>query len=66
MGSCLFGKLLNEVWSEITGKEYYRCNPRAILVNESGANIYGIEEVFGLDFMMSKVENCQMHLKRMS
>ena len=34
----LFGKLLNSVLNEITGKEDYKFNSKAIMVDENDAN----------------------------
>ena len=41
----------------------YKFNPKAIMVDENGANYCAIKQVFGLDFVMSKVVSCQMHCK---
>ena len=39
-----FWKLLNEIFSGIKGKEHYRFNTKALIVDENGANIFGIED----------------------
>ena len=55
MGSCL-----NEILSDIKGRDN-KVNPRAIMVDEIGANYCAIQKVFGLDFVTSKVVSCQVH-----
>ena len=62
-GNCLLCKFLNEVLTDSVGGEYYRFNPKAIMVDENSPYFYSIKEVLGLDFMMSKVVSCQVHFK---
>ena len=42
----LFWKLFNEILSVIKGRDYI-FNPKAIMVNENGANYCMIKQVFG-------------------
>ena len=56
---CLFWKLFNEILSQITD-EIFTFNPKAIMVDEKYCTI---KQVFGLNFMASKVVSCQMHYK---
>ena len=56
----LFWKLFNEISSHITERGY-TFNPKAIMVDKNDANYCAIRQVFGLHFMISKVENCHMH-----
>ena len=58
----VFLELFNEILSDIKGRDY-KFNPRAITVDENGANYCAIQKVFGLDFVTSKVVSCQMHYK---
>ena len=60
MRDCLSQKLLNEVLFKITGKQDYRFNLKAIMVNENGADFCGIKDMFGLNVMRLKVASCQM------
>ena len=57
-----FWKLFNEILSDIKGRDY-KINPRAIMIDETGANYCPIQKVFGLDFVTSKVVSCPMHYK---
>ena len=54
-GSCLY-----EVLSQITERDY-KFIPKAIMVDENGANYCTLKQVFGIDFVTSKVVSCQMH-----
>ena len=56
----VFWELFNEIPSDIKGRDY-KFNPRAIMVDENGANYCAIQKVFGIDFVTSKVVSCQMH-----
>ena len=58
----IFWELFNEILSDIKERNY-KFNPRAIMVDENGANYCAIRKVFGLDFVTSKVVSCQMHYK---
>ena len=58
----MFWELLNEILSDIKGRDY-KFNLRAIMVDENGANYCSIQKAFGLDFVTSKVVSCQMHYK---
>ena len=51
-----------ELFNEIKGRDY-KFNPRAIMVNENGANYCAIKKLFGVDFVASKVVSWQMHYK---
>ena len=53
----IFWELFNEILSGI------KFNPRAIMIDENGANYCAIRKVFGLDFVTSKVVSCQMYYK---
>ena len=35
--------------------------PKAIMVDENGPSYHAINQVLGIDFVTSKVVNCQMH-----
>ena len=58
----IFWELFNEIVSEIKGRNY-KFNPKSIMVDENGANYCAIRNVFGLEFVKSKVVSCQMHYK---
>ena len=58
----LFWKLVNEVLSQITGRDY-QFNPHPIIVDENSANILAIKQVFELDFVTLKVVSYQKHYK---
>ena len=58
----VFWELFNEILNDIKGRDY-TFNPRAIMVDENGATYCAIQKVFGLDFVISKVNSCQMHYK---
>ena len=57
-----FLELFNEILSDIKDSNY-RFNPRAIMVDDNGANYCAIQKVLGLDFVTSKLVSCQMHYK---
>ena len=44
-------------------ERYYTFNAKAIMVNENGTNYCMIKQLFGVNFMTSKVVSCQMHYK---
>ena len=50
----VFWELFNEILSDIEGRDY-KFNPRAIMVDENGANYCPIQKV------VIKVVSCQMH-----
>ena len=58
----VFWEYFNEILSDIEGRAY-KFNPRAIMVDDNGANSCSIKKVFELDFVTSKVVSCQMHYK---
>ena len=58
----LFWKLFNEIPSQITELDY-TFNPEDIMVDKNGVNYCTIRQVFGLNFMTSKMVSCQMHYK---
>ena len=58
----MFWEFFNEVLSDIKGRDY-KFNPRAIMIDENGANYCAIRKVIGLDFVTSKMVSCQMHYK---
>ena len=60
----LFWKTLNEAISKLLDKENVIFNPKAIMVDENGANFCGVKEAFGLDYCLSKVVSCQLHFKK--
>ena len=49
---------MNGVLSKIIGREDYKFNPKAIMFDKTGVNYCGLKQVFGLDFVMSKVLCC--------
>ena len=46
----VFWELFNDILSDIKGRDY-RFNPRAIMVDENGANYCAIQKDFELDFV---------------
>ena len=58
----LLWKLFNEVFSQITVGDY-KLHPKAVMLDENGANYCAIKQVFGLVFKTSKVVIWQMHYK---
>ena len=58
----LFFKLWNEVL-RMAGKKTssYFFNPKNIMVDSAGSNYGGIRNVFGLEYMTTKVISCQWH-----
>ena len=58
----LFWKLFKEILSEMTEKDY-TFNPKAIMVSKNSTNYCMIKQVFGVNFMTSKVVTCQVHYK---
>ena len=59
----LFWKLFNQMLSQIKGHTT-EFNPKAIMVDEAGANFCGVREAFGVEFCMQKVVSCQLHFKK--
>ena len=56
----LFFKLLNEILEKVSGKPRYKFNPFRFYVDEAGANINAISNVFGKKGL-SRVLGCQWH-----
>ena len=56
----LFFNLLNEVLQKVSGKPRYKFNPFRFYVDEAGANINAISNVFGKKGL-SRVLGCQWH-----
>ena len=59
-----FWKLWNECLEKVSGQEGYKFNPKAIMVDENGANFKAIMEVFSPQFVASRVVSCQLHYKK--
>ena len=58
----LFWKLFN--WTPIDIMERnYTFKPKAVMINENGSNYCAIRQVFGVNFITSKMVSCQMHYK---
>ena len=57
---CLFWNLFKEILSEIMERDH-TFNPKAIMVGENSANYCMIRQVFGVNFVTSKVLSCHMH-----
>ena len=49
--------MFNKIHSKIMERDY-ALNPKAIMVNENGVNYCVIRQVFGVNFMTSKVVSC--------
>ena len=56
----LFFKLFNEALAKYVGDPNYKFNPSIVMCDEAGANIQGLKEVFGPDFV-NRIATCQWH-----
>ena len=59
----LFFKLFNKALQEYTGDDQYKFNPSVIMTDEAGANIQGLQQVFGPAFV-ERIVTCQFHFKQ--
>ena len=59
----IFLRLFNEMLAEITGIPGYKFNPRYFVCDEGGANYKAIREVYGEQFVKTRVKGCQWHFK---
>ena len=58
----LFFKLFNEALSTYVGDPNYKFNPCFIMTDEAGANVQGLHEVFGEEFL-ERIATCQWHFE---
>ena len=56
----LFFKLFNKALAKYVGDPNYKFNPSIVMCNKAGANIQGLKEVFGPDFV-NCIATCQWH-----
>ena len=56
----IFFRLFNEALANFLGEEGYKFNPMMLCMDEAGANIQGVRNVFGNAFM-SRVVSYQWH-----
>ena len=56
----LFFKLFNEALAKYVGDPNYKFNPSIVMCDEAGANIQGLKEIFGPDFL-NRIATCQWH-----
>ena len=56
----IFFRLFNEALANFLGEEGYKFNPMMLCMDEAGANLQGVWNVFG-DAFMSRVVSCQWH-----
>ena len=59
----LFFSLFNEALAAFVGDPAYKFNPSIVMCDEAGANIQGLKEVFGPDFV-DRIATCQWHFKQ--
>ena len=58
----LFFKLFNEALSTYVGDPNYKFNPCFIMTDKAGANVQGLHEVFGEEFL-ERIATCQWHFE---
>ena len=56
----IFFRLFNEALANFLSEEGYKFNPTMLCMDEAGANLQGVQNVFG-DAFMSRVVSCQWH-----
>ena len=59
----IFLRLFNEMLAKITGIPGYKFNPCYFVCDEGGANYKAIHEVYGDQFVKTRVKGCQWHFK---
>ena len=59
----VFFILFNEVLQYASGDKDYKFNPSAFVCNEAGTNFCGIKEVYGEEFVKTRVFGCQWHFQ---
>ena len=59
-----FIELFNEILEEVTGQEGYKFNPRYFIVDHAGANFNALEDVYGEEFVSTRVMGCGWHFEK--
>ena len=55
--------LFNEIFSQVSGKQDYKFNPRCFVCNKLGANYNVIRHIYREEYCNAKVCGCQFHFK---
>ena len=55
--------MFNEILQKVTGRPYYKFNPRYLMCNEGGANHKAIKYVYDEKFAKARVVGCQWHFR---
>ena len=59
----IFFRLFNEALAKFVGDPAYKFNPSIIMCDEAGANIQGVRQAFGPEFV-ERIATCQWHFKQ--